>query len=103
MDSKAITLDGPSGVTRPNAPAARRKRRSTNGEDLNVRYFLLKPGSSLEKPELGEEVKGVKQVLVRSFRSNQPFLTLMAWNAVEDTSDDSGESPTIVKRAVARP
>ncbi len=102
MASKAITPAGPPAGILPNAPVARRKRRSTNGEDLNVRYFMLKSGSSLDKPELGEEVNGVKQVLVRSFRTNQPFLTLMAWTAVEVTSDDSGDSPMIVKRVVAR-
>jgi hypothetical protein len=103
MASKAVTPDGPSAGMPPSSPAARRKRRTTNGENPNVRYFLLKPGSSLDRPELGEEVKSVKQVLVRSFRTNQPFLTLMLWNAVEDTSDESGDSPMIVKRAVARP
>ena len=102
MASKAITPAGPPAGISPNAPAARRKRRSMNGEDLNVRYFLLKSGSSLDKPELGEEVNSVKQVLVRSFKTNQPFLTLMAWTAAEDTSEESGDSPMIVKRVVAR-
>jgi hypothetical protein len=103
MDSKAITPAGPPGGLQSNTPAVRRKRRGTNGDDPNVRYFLLKPGSTLAHPELGEEVKGVRQVLVRSFQSNQPFLTLMAWNAVADTSDESRDSPLIVKQGVSRP
>jgi hypothetical protein len=103
MSSRAITPSGPPAGTQPHMPAVRRKRRTTSADDLNVRYFLLKPGSTLEKPELGEELTSIKQVLVRSFKSNQPFLTLMAWNAVEDTSDDNGNSPMIVKQGVTRP
>lgn len=85
------------------SPTARRRRRVTVTENPNVRYFLLQSGSSVESPELGEEVQDIKQVLVRSFRSNQPFLTLMAWTAVEDTSEESGDSPKIVKQAMPRP
>jgi len=103
MSSRPITPSGTPAGTQLDTPAARRKRRTTSADDLNVRYFLLKPGSTLEKPELGEEVTNIKQVLVRSFKSNQPFLTLMAWNAVEDTSDDNGNSPMIVKQGVPRP
>ena len=103
MASRPITPSGSPAGTQPNVPGTRRKRRTTSADDLNVRYFLLKPGSTLEKPELGEEVTSIKQVLVRSFKSNQPFLTLMAWNAVEDTGDDNGNSPMIVKQEVTRP
>jgi hypothetical protein len=103
MASRPITPSGPSAGTPLNMPTTRRKRRTTSADDLNVRYFLLKPGSTLEKPELGEELTNIKQVLVRSFKSNQPFLTLMAWNAIEDTSDDNGNSPMIVKQEVTRP
>jgi hypothetical protein len=103
MASRAITPGGPAAGTQPQMPGARRKRRNTSTDDQNVRYFLLKPGSTLEKPELGEELTSIKQVLIRSFKSNQPFLTLMAWNAVEDTSDDNANSPMIVKQKVTRP
>jgi len=103
MASRVITPGGAPAGTQSNIPAARRKRRTTSAEDPNVRYFLLKPGCTLEEPELGEEVTSMKQVLIRSFKTNQPFLTLMAWNAVEDTSDDDGNSPMIVKKEVARP
>jgi hypothetical protein len=101
MASRPLVPTGP--AVGAHAPTARRKRRSTGSDNPNVRYFLLKPGSSIENPELGEEVQDVKQVLVRSFRTNQPFLTLIAWNAVEDTSEESGNSPTIVKQAMSRP
>lgn len=102
MATRPITPAGSPVAMPPTEQAARRKRRSTNLEDAHIRYFQLKPGSSLDKPELGEEVKNLKEVLVRSFRTNQPFLTLIAWNAVEDTSD-AGDVPKIVKRTVARP
>ncbi len=101
MATRSLTPAGPAIATE--SPTARRRRRTAGPDNPNVRYFLLKPGSSIETPELGEEVQDVKQVLVRSFRTNQPFLTLMTWNAVEDTSDESGDSPKIVKQAMPRP
>lgn len=103
MASRPITPSGSPTGTQPHEPAVRRKRRNTSTDGRNVRYFLLKPGSTLEKPELGEELTSIKQVLIRSFKTNQPFLTLMAWNAVEDTNDDNGNSPMIVKQEVTRP
>jgi len=81
---------------------ARRKKRASE-EDPNVRYFLLKPGSSLEKPELGEEITNIKRALVQSFRTGQPYLAVTAWKGVEDISEESGNSPAIVKQAVSRP
>lgn len=102
MASRGITPGGAAAGIQANAPVARRTRRTANAEDPNVRYFLLKAESTLDKPELGEEMTNIKQVLIRSFKTNQPFLTVTAWNAVEDTSDDSGHSPMIVKQEVAR-
>ncbi len=101
MASRPLAPAGPATATE--LPTARRRRRLTVTDNPNVRYFLLKSGSSIDSPELGEELQDIKQVLVRSFRSNQPFLTLMAWNAVEDTSEESGDSPKIVKQAMPRP
>ncbi len=101
MASRPLAPAGPAVATE--SPTARRRRRSTATDNPNVRYFLLKTGSSMKSPELGEELQDIKQVLVRSFRTNQPFLTLMAWNAVEDTSEESGDSPKIVKQAMSRP
>jgi hypothetical protein len=101
MASRPLAPAGPAVGTE--SPTARRKRRSTVTDNPNARYFLLKTGSSIESPELGEELRDIKQVLVRSFRTNQPFLTLMAWNAVEDTSEEGGDSPKIVKQAMPRP
>lgn len=95
MASRAITAE-------LSTPVSRRRRRGSGEEAANVRYFLLKPGSTIETPELGEELTSINQALVRAFKSNEPFLTLTAWNAVEDTSDDSGRSPTIVKQIVNR-
>jgi hypothetical protein len=65
----------------------------------DVRYFLLKPGSSTENPELGREVATEAEALVEAFRTDQPFLTLVAWNASSET--ESGV-PRIVKEAVKR-
>lgn len=98
MSTKPI-MPGP--VAAP-ATVEPRKRRSPAPQDPHVRYFLLKPGSSVDKPELGKELDGLKRVLVEAFKTNQPFLEVKAWNAVDDLSD-GGDAPKIVKREVTRP
>jgi hypothetical protein len=76
-----------------NAP---RKRR--NGNDVNLRYFLIKPGSSPARPELGQEMASEGEALIEAFRTGQPFYTVTAWKAVPEVN---GASPVIVKQAVA--
>ena len=47
-----------------------------------VRYFLLKSGSSSEKPELGQEMTNEGEALVQAFKSGQIFYTVVAWKAI---------------------
>ena len=81
---------GIEGVSRP--------RRRRNGNDASLRYFLIKPGSSPAKPELGQEVASEGEALIEAFRSGQPFYTVTAWKAVPEVN---GGNPVIVKQAVA--
>jgi hypothetical protein len=85
-------------------PAARsegtnRPRRRRNGSDVNLRYFLIKPGSSPAKPELGQEVASEGEALIEAFRSGQPFYTVTVWKAVPEVD---GGNPVIVKQAIAQ-
>ena len=73
-------------------------RRRRNGNDVNLRYFLIKPGSSPAKPELGQEMASEGEALIEAFRTGQPFYTVTAWRAVPEVN---GTSPVIVKQAVA--
>jgi hypothetical protein len=73
-----------------------RRRRSELTSD-NVRYFLPKPGSSSEKPELGQELNNEGEVLLEAFKSGQVFYTLVAWKAVPEII---GKEPKIVKQAL---
>ena len=75
-----------------------RPRRRRNGNDANLRYFLIKPGSSPAKPELGQEMASEGEALIEAFRSGQPFYTVTAWKAVPEVN---GGNPVIVKQAVA--
>jgi hypothetical protein len=77
--------------------AAPRRRR--NGNDANLRYFLVKPGSSPAMPELGQEMASEGEALIEAFRSGQPFYTVTAWKAVPEVN---GGNPVIVKQAVAQ-
>jgi hypothetical protein len=51
--------------------ATPRRRRSAN--DTELRYFLVKPGSSPAKPELGQEMASEGEALIEAFRTGQPF------------------------------
>jgi hypothetical protein len=75
-----------------NAP---RKRR--NGKDVNLRYFLIKPGSSPAKPELGQEMTSEGEALIEAFKTGQPFYTVTAWKAVPEVN---GGNPVIVKQSI---
>jgi hypothetical protein len=94
---------GPTGATeRPpaaRADGAHMPRRRRNGNDAGLRYFLVKPGSSPENPELGEEMASEGEALIEAFRAGQPFYTLTAWKAVPEVN---GGNPVIVKQAVAQ-
>lgn len=97
MESKGSTeaVDH-SAVTGPDAESKPRRRR--HGTDTALRYFLIKPGSSPAKPELGQEMASEGEALIEAFRSGQPFYTVTAWKAVPEVN---GGSPVIVKQAVA--
>lgn len=94
MDNKQIA-----GASTPQTGSGgNQRRRRRQASDLNLRYFLLKPGSTGQSPELGEEVASEGEALIQSFKSGQPFYTLAAWKAVPEVN---GGSPVIVKQAVA--
>ena len=98
MEAKATTelSERPGARTVDSAHTPRRRR---NSNDASHRYFLMKPGSSPAKPELGQEVASEGEALIQAFRSGQPFYTLTTWRAVPEVN--SGGSPVILKQAVA--
>jgi len=75
------------------------RRRRWEMSPADVRYFLPKAGTSLEHPELGREIPSENEALVESFRTSQPFYTLVAWKAVPEMEDGA---PKIVKEALKR-
>jgi hypothetical protein len=97
MESKGMTgpTDMPAAVKSDDSSATRRRR---NGNHLNLRYFLMKAGSSAVKPELGQEMASEGEALIEAFRSGQPFYTVTAWRAVPEVN---GGNPVIVKQAMA--
>lgn len=88
-------------MTQGAAPKSGRgdRRRRWDMTSADVRYFLPKPGTSADKPELGREVTNEAEVLVEAFKKDQPFFTLVAWRAVSESEDGI---PRIVKEAVRR-
>jgi hypothetical protein len=97
MDGKGATEAAERSVAaRTDGTNAPRRRR--NGNDANPRYFLIKPGSSAAKPELGQEMASEGEALIEAFRTGQPFYTVTAWKAVPEVN---GGNPVIVKQALA--
>jgi hypothetical protein len=97
MDGKGATEPAERSVAgRTDGTNAPRRRR--NGNDANLRYFLIKPGSSSAKPELGQEMASEGEALIEAFRTGQPFYTVTAWKAVPEVN---GGNPVIVKQALA--
>jgi hypothetical protein len=80
-------------VTRP----GRQRRGHINSDD--VRFFLPKPGSSPETPELGTELSTEGEALIHAFKNGTVFLTVVVWSPTAEVSD--GE-PKIVKQPLKR-
>lgn len=97
MEGKGTTeaIERPAAARNEGTAVPRRRR---NGGDANLRYFLIKPGSSPAKPELGQEMASEGEALIEAFRSGQPFYTVTAWKAVPEVN---GGNPVIVKQVVA--
>ena len=93
-------MDGVRAATDDLAPlskSGRRRRWEMTSE--SIRYFLPRPGSSSEKPELGQEIETEGDALVQAFKSGQLFYTLVAWRPVPEIN---GNEPRIVKQALSR-
>ncbi len=94
MDNKGTTTEG--APANHDSATGRRKRRQSNDVG-RPRFFLPKPGSSLKSPELGQELPGEGEALVRSFQSNQHFYVLTVWRAI---AEQNGSNPVIMKEVV---
>ena len=96
MEAKTATGGGePSGTLE----TTHSRRRKSSG-DGSLRYFLPKVGSSLTKPELGEEMASEGEALIAAFKNGQHFYTLTAWKAMPEVNGKSG--PVIMKQALVR-
>ena len=99
METRSATATAPpSAVVGADAVKTRRRRLATDGD--HVRYFLPKPGSTPDKPELGREMPNEGEALIEAFKSGQPFYALTVCKA--STEVNGGGSPVIVRQAVAR-
>jgi hypothetical protein len=98
-------MDGPKTTLESTAPAAAGKnergarRRRWEMTPADVRYFLPKSGTTIERPDLGREMPSEGDALVEAFRTGQVMYTLVAWKAVPELDDDA---PRIVKQALNR-
>ena len=99
MDARPGTTTAPPPAG-PSAGAAKTRRKRPTTDDDHIRYFLPKPGSAPDKPELGREMTNEGEALIEAFRSGQPFYALTVLKAA--TEVNGGGCPMIVKQTVAR-
>ena len=99
METRSATVTAPPSAV-AGAGAAKTRRRRPATDDDHVRYFLPKPGSTPDKPELGREMPNEGEALIEAFKSGQPFYALTVCKAA--TEVNGGGSPVIVRQAVAR-
>jgi len=85
MEGKGVT-EAAERQAGPRTEGARAPRRRRNGNDPNLSYFLIKPGSSPAKPELGQEVQAKERRRSRHSENGQPFYTVTAWKAVPEVN-----------------
>jgi hypothetical protein len=96
MDGNKPEVTSTQGESAKNGRGERRRRSEAAAE---VRYFLPKPGTSADKPELGREMANEAEALVEAFRKDQPVFTVGVWKAVTENEDGV---PRIVREAVKR-
>ena len=97
MEGKGTTEETERPAAKVDGAVTPRRRR--NGNDTGLRYFLVRPGSSAAKPELGQEMASEGEALIEAFRTGQPFYTVTVWKAVPEVN---GGNPVIVKQAIAQ-
>jgi hypothetical protein len=79
----------------PPGPGPRRNRRSRNGGEENLRYFLGKLNTSSGKPELGDEAPDEQQALIKAFQKDGVIYVLQTYRVDAEVQDGK---PTLVKR-----
>jgi hypothetical protein len=83
-----------------NTAESKRGRRARQQTEEVARYFLAKEGSSIEKPELGQEIASEGEALIKAFQSKSAVIyTLLAYKA---EAEMQGGSPTLVKRPLRK-
>lgn len=97
---EATTVKAPESVpASPGASPKRGRRSKQGGEDL-IRFFLAKEGSTTAKPELGDEIQNEAEALVKAFRSKTGVLYVL--HAYQAEAEIQGGSPILVKKPLQK-
>jgi hypothetical protein len=98
METNAPTVVGSARSEGSEVGSARRRKRAQDNQ--NIRFFLLKAGSSPAKPELGQEMTSESAALIEALKSGQPFYLVTTWKAVAEVN--GGTNPIIVKEPLVK-
>ena len=64
---------------------------------MGARFFLPKPDSTLQNPELGQEMNSEGDALIEALKSGQAFFAVTVFRAV---AQQNGGYPVITKQLV---
>ena len=80
--------------------SAKRGRKPRQPAEEVARYFLSKEGSSLTRPELGEEAANESEALIKAFQSKGGVIyVVMSYQAEAEVQ---GGNPILVKRPLQK-
>ena len=80
--------------------SAKRGRKPRQPAEEVARYFLAKEGSSLTRPELGDEAANESEALIKAFQSKGGVIYLVMSYRAE--AEVQGGNPILVKRPLQK-
>lgn len=100
MMSTATVTAIPAQAPAKQGTQSKRTRRSRHQSEEVARYFLAKDGSSLTKPELGEEASSEGEALIKAFQSKSGIVYVL--HAYKAEAEMQGGSPILVKKPLQK-
>lgn len=94
MEPRTGSVNGSQGAA---ARTASHRRRRKTSEEPGSRFFLPKSGSSLQIPELGQEMNTEGDALIEALKSGQVFFVVKVFRA---EAQQNGGYPVIIKQLI---
>ena len=99
MSTATVTAVPAQAPARQNTQPKKTRRSRQQNEEV-ARFFLAKDGSSLTKPELGEEASCEGEALIKAFQSKSGIVYVL--HAYKAEAEMNGGSPILVKKPLQK-